>query len=70
LGIILTGLGTDGLDGIRAIKTAGGRTIAQDAAAIEFGMTQAVINENLADCVSKMDGIPAAMMNWTAERSV
>ena len=41
IGIILSGIGNDGLEGMRSIKEAGGRTIAQDKSALIFGMPKA-----------------------------
>jgi two-component system chemotaxis response regulator CheB len=52
LGVILTGMGNDGQKGMRAIKAAGGRTIAQDEeTCVVYGMSRAVVEAGLADKV-------------------
>ncbi|MFH1769737.1 MAG: chemotaxis-specific protein-glutamate methyltransferase CheB [Parcubacteria group bacterium] len=51
LGIILTGMGCDGVEGMKAIKTLGGTTIAQDESALIFGMPKEVIDAGVADYV-------------------
>lgn len=48
-GVLLTGMGSDGLKGMEAIKKAGGKTIAQDESALIFGMPRVVIEAGLAD---------------------
>ena len=52
LGVILTGMGSDGLTGMKKIKESGGRTIAQDeATCVVYGMPKAVIDAGVADSI-------------------
>lgn len=59
VGIILTGTGSDGTLGLKAIKEKGGVTIVQDPLDAEFdGMPQSAISTGLVDKVLKLDEIP------------
>jgi two-component system, chemotaxis family, protein-glutamate methylesterase/glutaminase len=59
LGIILTGMGNDGLSGIKEIKSKNGYVIAQDEdTCVVYGMPRAVVNANMADAVLPIDKIP------------
>ncbi len=52
LGVILTGMGSDGLLGMKKIKETGGRTIAQDEeTCVVYGMPKAVVDAGIADKV-------------------
>jgi len=62
LGIILTGMGQDGREGMRAIKEAGGKTIVQDESSLIFGMPNAVIEAGIADEVLSVDDIADEIM--------
>lgn len=62
IGVILSGIGDDGLEGMRAIKKAGGRTIAQDESALIFGMPKAVIDAGLADKTLPAEEIAGAIL--------
>lgn len=58
IGVILTGMGNDGVDGLRAIKKAGGRTLAQDeASSVVFGMPKAAIDMRVIDDVVPLEQI-------------
>ena len=63
IGVILTGMGKDGLEGARVIKERGGKIFAQDqATSTIFGMPKAVINGGLADKVLPADEIAAEIV--------
>lgn len=59
LGVILTGMGDDGLRGSRAIHKAGGYILAQSAAScVVYGMPRSVIEAGLADVEAPLALIP------------
>ena len=62
IGIILTGMGNDGVLGMTAIKKYGGKTIVQDESSLIFGMPKAVIEAGLADKVLPADLMAAAIV--------
>jgi len=52
VGVILTGMGADGKSGIRALKEAGSRTLAQDRdSCVVFGMPKAAIDTGCVDAI-------------------
>jgi two-component system chemotaxis response regulator CheB len=62
LGIMLTGMGSDGLDGARDLVRAGGTLIAQDrTTSVVWGMPGAVVRAGLAAEVLALDDIAAAV---------
>jgi len=64
IGVILTGMGNDGLEGIRLLKQKSGYILAQDdASCVVYGMPKAVVDAGLADEVLDIDDISQAMMN-------
>jgi two-component system chemotaxis response regulator CheB len=69
LAIVLTGTGSDGAMGVRAINRMGGRTIAQDEGTSEFfGMPEAAIRTGVVDCILPLQHIPRAMLEWVDRR--
>jgi two-component system, chemotaxis family, protein-glutamate methylesterase/glutaminase len=66
LGIIMTGMGHDGTEGIRKIKKLGGQCIGQDEdSCIVYGMPKSVADAGLVDVVSPLDKI-ADLLNYGA----
>ena len=58
LGIILTGMGSDGTDGAASIKAAGGKVIAEDeSTCIVYGMPQSVARAGYADKILPLQEI-------------
>jgi two-component system CheB/CheR fusion protein len=63
VGIVLSGTGTDGTVGVRAIKAQGGMVMAQEPASAEFqGMPSSAIDTNLVDYVLAPADMPAALV--------
>lgn len=65
LGVILTGMGNDGVEGLRIIKENGGKTISQDqSTSVVYGMPKAAIDAKVADKVLPIYGIAEQIMSW------
>lgn len=63
IGVILTGMGYDGAQGMRALKRAGGRTIAEDASTcVVYGMPRVVAEMGLADQILPLQNIAAEIV--------
>ena len=63
LAVILTGMGEDGVAGLRAIKDAGGRVFAQDeASSVVFGMPGKAVEAGLADAVFPLEEMAGRML--------
>lgn len=63
LGVMLTGMGSDGVDGARVLREKGGALIAQsEASCVVYGMPKAVIDANLAQLVLDADDIAQAIV--------
>jgi two-component system chemotaxis response regulator CheB len=63
VGVILTGMGSDGAKGLASIRAAGGTTLAQDeASSVIFGMNRVAIERGVVGRVLSLDEIAGAMV--------
>lgn len=63
LGVMLTGMGSDGIDGARILKDNGGCLIAQsENSCVVYGMSKAVVDANLANEILDADDIAQAII--------
>lgn len=69
MGILLTGMGRDGAQGLLELRRAGWRTIAQDeATSVVYGMPKAAVELGAADEVLPLSRIAAEMIDFAVKR--
>ena len=67
IGVILTGMGKDGLEGAKSIKDKGGFVVTQDkTSSVVYGMPRAVADAGLADKVLNLYDIPKEIIRMVA----
>jgi two-component system, chemotaxis family, protein-glutamate methylesterase/glutaminase len=68
IGILMTGMGDDGADGLLEMKQADALTIAQDeASCVIFGMPREAILRGAANGILSLSGIPSAILRNGAQ---
>ena len=69
LGIIMTGMGDDGARGLKEMRDAGARTIAQDeSSCVVFGMPKEAIKLGAAERIMPLQQIPSAIVNYSGNQ--
>ena len=67
IGIILSGMGSDGTLGLRAVKENFGMAMVQDPASAKYdGMPHSAINSGVADYVAPAEALPAKLIQYVA----
>ncbi|MBX3059569.1 MAG: chemotaxis-specific protein-glutamate methyltransferase CheB [Anaerolineae bacterium] len=68
VGVVLTGMGDDGAQGLAALRQTGAHTIAQDeATSLIFGMPASAIHQNAVEMVLPVDKIAERICDWVIE---
>lgn len=72
IGVIMTGMGDDGANGLLAMRAAGAHTMAQDeASCVVFGMPREAIARGAVDRIVSLTHLPAAILQASSkERNV
>jgi len=71
IGVVLSGMGSDGTEGLRAIKNKGGIALVQDPASAKFdSMPRSAINAGLADIVAPVEDLPRNIIDFIGHKLV
>lgn len=71
VGVLLSGMGTDGTVGLRTIKEKCGAVFVQDPKSAKFdSMVRSAIRENLADVIAPVEELPARILEYVRHASV
>ena len=66
IGVVLTGMGSDGAQGLLEISQAGGMTIAEsEESAVVYGMPRAAVSSGAAQAVLHLDGIGKKILKYS-----
>jgi two-component system chemotaxis response regulator CheB len=69
IGMILTGMGTDGVEGAAQIKAAGGKVVAEhESSSVVYGMPRGVIEAGLADRVVPLSTMAPTLLDLIRHR--
>ena len=69
VGVIMTGMGRDGVEGCKAILAAGGLTLGQDEeTSVVYGMNKAAFLESAVAAQFPLDDLPSILQNLSAFR--
>lgn len=69
--VVLSGMGTDGIEGLRALRSAGGRILAQDqASAVVYGMGGEAVERGLVDEVLGVERIAPRLLEYARRPDV
>lgn len=69
IGVMLTGMGADGAEGMLAMKNAGSRNIAQDeASCVVFGMPKVAYERGGAEKLVPLENIAAKVISMLTEK--
>ncbi len=66
-GVLLTGSGSDGTAGLRALKAAGGLAVVQDPETAEYSSMPAhAVDAGVADCILPLEAMPQALLDYAS----
>ena len=71
LGVLLTGMGRDGVEGLRAIRRAGGCTLAEaKESAVVFGMPRAAIQAGVVEHVLPLERMAGTILQLVSRKTI
>jgi two-component system chemotaxis response regulator CheB len=63
LGVVLTGMGNDGVEGARAVGRAGGRTVTEsESSCVVYGMPRAVVEAGLSAADAPLEDLASLIL--------